>query len=429
MLILNDQNNHSNEDFEDIFSNTSSDDYDELLNMYSGSKSDEYEDISSSSVPSEEFSKDDFTVKYNSAASHRRQEEYSYDDNDLYSDSKRSGKGGKDPAKRKRTRKIIALVLAILIVIGSCIGFYAGDTINKLLGSITQGDAIADNEYIDSENLFYNANQVNVLLIGVDAREGDTVSRSDTMILCTVDFVNKQVKLTSFLRDSYVDLAYKNYGMNKLNAAYSYGKAQACIDTLELNFKVEIPYYVIVDFKIFETIVDDLGGLDIEVSDKEARYINSQDQMTKHEKAAFPEKIEGGMQHFNGTQSLWYARIRYLDSDFNRTKRQRKVIMIAADKARDMKYTELIAIAEEVLPMVVTNMSKKEMTDLGIKALRSGILSWDIAQHQIPADGTWKDSRTNVGAVLEMDLDENARLLREFLSNKYIEEESTTTAN
>ncbi len=426
---MNDNNNHSNEDFEDIFSNTSSD-YEEMLNQYAGSVSDDYEDISSSSNPSEEFSQEDFSVKYNSAAN-RRKEEYSYNDNDIYSDSGKGGNSGKKgPKSKKKAVKIIALVLAILIVIGSCIGFYAGDTISKLLGAITQGEDISENEYIDKDNLFYDANQVNILLIGVDAREGDTVSRSDTMMLVTVDFVNKQVKLTSFLRDSYVDIAYKNYGMNKLNAAFSYGGAQACIDTLELNFKVEIPYYVKIDFEIFETIVDELGGLDIEITDREARYINSQDQMTEHEKAAFPDKLEGGTYHFDGAQTLWYARIRYLDSDFNRTKRQRKVIMLGAEKARQMKYSEIIKLAEKVLPMVVTNMSKKEMTDLGLKAVKNGIYSWDIVQHQIPADGTWKDSRTSAGAVLEMDLDENARLLREFLANKQsTEDETTTTAS
>ena len=424
---MNDRNNHSNEDFEDIFSNTSSD-YDELLSKYGGSGTDEYEDISSSSKPAEDFSQEDFTVKFNSAANRRKQEEYSYSDDDIYSQSSPGKKDKKDPDKKKTKRKIIALILAIVIVIGSCIGFYAGDTINKLLGSITQGEDIAENEYIDKDNLFYDANQVNVLLIGVDAREGDTVSRSDTMMLATVDFVNKQVKLTSFLRDSYVDLAYKNYGMNKLNAAYSYGGAQACIDTIELNFKVEIPYYAKIDFKIFETIVDELGGLDVEITDREARYINSQDQMTQHEKEAFPEKLEGGTYHFDGAQTLWYARIRYLDSDFNRTKRQRKVIMLGAEKARQMKYTELIKIAEKVLPMVVTNMSKKEMTDLALKAIKSGIYTWDIAQHQIPADGTWHDARTSAGASLEMDLDENARLLREFLANKQITDDETTTA-
>ncbi|MCR4593495.1 MAG: LCP family protein [Clostridiales bacterium] len=423
---MNDHNNHSNEDFEDIYSNTSSDDYDELLNEYKNTETDEYEDISSSS---EEASEDDFTVKYNKSAVHGTQEEYSYDGNDLYSNSPK-------PREKKTTLKITALVLAIVLAIVLVIAFviaaFFGD-IDSLLGSITQGKEIKENEFIDSENLFSDANQVNILIIGVDAREGDTISRSDTMMLVTVDFVNKQIKLTSFLRDSYVDLACKNengkeYGMNKLNAAYAYGGVQACIDTLELNFKVEIPYYVIVDFKIFETIVNDLGGLDIEVTDKEARYINSQDEMTDYEKAAFPEKIEGGMNHFDGTQTLWYARIRKCDSDFYRTKRQRKVIKIATDKAREMDLDTLESIAEKVMPMLVTNMTQKQMTDLGLKAVGSGIFSWGIAQHQIPADGTWKNSSKSVGAVLEMDLDENARLLREFLINKY-EEESTTAAS
>ena len=133
----------------------------------------------------------------------------------------------------------------------------------------------------------------------------------------------------------------------------------------------------------------------------------------------------------NGEQALWYSRIRYLDSDFNRTERQRKVITAIVEKASTMSLTELYSLAEEIIPLVKTNMTSTQIMSLGLAAVKDKMYSYPIVQHQIPADGTWSDKTIEgVGASLVMDMEENQQLLHAFLSEKQpTGDEESTTAN
>ena len=260
------------------------------------------------------------------------------------------------------------------------------------------------------------------MLVGVDAREGETDSRSDTMMLVTLDNKNGQIKITSFLRDSYVEIAGRNRS-SKLNSAYFRGGIQMLVDTLELNFGVEIPYYAMVDFEIFTTIVDELGGINVDVSEKESYY-------TYHSgKVGVPVRIEAGEDVLlNGQQALWYSRIRYLDSDFMRTKRQRKVISAIVDKALTKEIPELFNLAKAVIPLVKTNLDTDTIMKLGLNALKDQAYTYPIVQHQIPADKTWSSKTiTGVGSCLVMDMDENRELFRSFLTEKQDVPEETTT--
>ena len=130
----------------------------------------------------------------------------------------------------------------------------------------------------------------------------------------------------------------------------------------------------------------------------------------------------------NGEQALWYSRIRYLDSDFHRTQRQRKVITAIVEKASKMSLTELYALAETIIPLVKTNMSSNQIMSLGLAAIKDKAYSYPIVQHQIPADGTWSDKTIQgVGASLVMDMEQNQQLLHSFLSEKQdIPTEETT---
>ena len=198
------------------------------------------------------------------------------------------------------------------------------------------------------------------------------------------------------------------------------------VDTLELNFGVEIPYYALVDFEIFTTIVDELGGINVDVTEKESYY-------TYHSgKVGVPVRIEAGEDVLlNGKQALWYSRIRYLDSDFMRTKRQRKVISAIVEKALTKEIPELLDLAKAVIPLVKTNLDSDKILEIGIDAVLDKAYSYPIVQHQIPADKTWSDKTiTGVGSCLVMDMEENCELFRSFLSEKQEvpEEESTTKA-
>ena len=232
-------------------------------------------------------------------------------------------------------------------------------------------------------------------------------------MLLTIDNKNGQIKLTSFLRDSYVKIAGRK--KEKLNAAYFRGGIQGLVDTLELNFKVEIPYYMLVDFEIFTTVVDMLGGIEVEVTEKESAY----SKKTPTDRGGYLPLEAGENIHLNGTEALWYSRMRYLDSDFMRTQRQRKVITAIVEKAKLQKPQELLELAETIIPLIKTNITADEMKKLGIDAVLDKAYNYSIVQQQIPADETWSNKRiSGVGACLVMDLDENAEILANFLRNK-----------
>ena len=421
-------NRFKNDEFEDIFSNSSnSNEYEDIYSSSDAKK--EYEDISSFSseqedeVYEEDYVSDDFTVKYNSAVQNRRRQEIQYDDiSDVF-----SGMAPEEKKKKKKghpVRNTFLVFLCIVIVLVSCVGFYGYNTVNKLLSSFDSTEQIADNEYISESLLYSDDEQVNILLVGVDAREGETESRSDTMMLVTLDNKNGEIKLTSFLRDSYVEIAGRKK-KEKLNAAYLRGGIQTLIDTLEMNFKVSIPYYAVVDFEIFTTIVDELGGINVDVTEKESYY-------TYHSgKVGVPVRIEAGEDVLlNGEQALWYSRIRYLDSDFMRTQRQRKVISAIVEKTLQQDIVTMIGLAETIIPLVKTNLSSKEIMDIGVKALLKQAYSYPIVQQQIPAEKTWSSkSISGVGSCLVMDFEKNVKIMQNFLSEKQVEEVESSTEN
>lgn len=426
-------NRFNNNDFEDIYSNSSKND--EFEDVFSNSTDEDfYEDVSSFSgnstkkAPEEydEYYDGDFSVKYNSAVQNRRRQEIQYDDiSDVYGDISSDTDNHKKKKKKSHPIRTTFLLLLCLILIGvSCVGFYGYNTVDKLLSSFNTDEPLEENLYISSDKLYSDSDQINILLVGVDAREGDTDSRSDTMMLVTLDNKNGQIKLTSFLRDSYVEIAGRDR-WSKLNSAYFRGGIQMLVDTLELNFGVEIPYYALVDFEIFTTIVDELGGINVDVTEKESYY-------TYHSgKVGVPVRIEAGEDVLlNGQQALWYSRIRYLDSDFMRTKRQRKVISAIVEKALTKEIPELLDLAETVIPLVKTNLDSDKIMEIGIDAVMDKAWSYPIVQHQIPANKTWSSKTiTGVGSCLVMDLEENRELFCSFLSEKQeIPEETTTKA-
>ncbi|MDE5994763.1 MAG: LCP family protein, partial [Oscillospiraceae bacterium] len=367
-------------------------------------------------------------IKYNSSADNRRRQEYSFEDaqevygNMIPEDQKHS----KKKRKRHPVLAIISVLLVLVIVATGSVSYYAYSTVKNLIGSITVDEPLKENAYISDSELYKDSEQINILLVGTDAREKDVNSRSDTMILLTLDYKNQQIKLTSFLRDSYVQIAREGLRSSKLNSAYFRGGIQMLIDTLELNFKVEIPYYAIVDFEIFENIIDKIGGIDVEVTAREAKYINSNDHMTKEIKKDFPEEISEGVNHFTGGQALWYSRIRYLDSDFMRTQRQRKVIQAIINKTMSQEPKEILALAQEIMPMVRTNIPSEDTLQFGINAIREKAYTFPIVQHSIPADKTWSNKTiSGVGACLVLDFDKNIDLLHTFLKDRQLTDEET----
>lgn len=189
---------------------------------------------------------------------------------------------------------------------------------------------------------------INILLVGQDRRIYQSRQRSDAMILCTVNMQKKTVTLTSFLRDTYVKLP-GNYGMNKLNAAYPIGGFPMLDRCLKENFGVNVDHNIEVDFSGFKAVIDAMGGIDIELTEKEAEIVEG-DQVV-------------GMNHLDGGQTLMYVRIRKIDDDFERTNRQRKVLTILFDKLRNMNFLELLILSNDLLPMITTDMTDDQILE------------------------------------------------------------------
>ncbi len=308
----------------------------------------------------------------------------------------------KPPVSKK---KIITLsVLGVITVLFVALIGYGISAINGL----NYDKSIVPNAYVDESTLTSSDDVINILFLGSDARSEVEGQRSDTMMLFSIDKQNKKLKLTSFLRDSYVYIPSKKFN-TKFNAAFSYGGTQLVMDTLEYNFGVKIDNYIMVDFKVFRQLVDLLGGITVDgVTAAEAKYMREEVKL---------KKVKKGTNHMNGKTALWYCRIRYVDNDFRRTERQRKVIGAIVNKALKTNPFKLMSIIKQVLPNISTDINRSELMGLAAgAALR--YIHYDIEQQQIPAEDTWTDARISGQLVLKMDIEKNKEILKSFLYDK-----------
>ena len=217
-------------------------------------------------------------------------------------------------------RRVVAVFLSILfIVLGSGIIYYYKtlDSFNfdnfskesNLTDETTEGEApdlgIGDlNTDMDS-GLLNDPMVLNVMLFGSDMRDwsGEDYGRSDSLILLSIDNRHDKIKLTSFLRDTYVEIP--GYGMQKITNAYSLGGPELAIETVEYNFGIKIDRYAVVGFDAFENIVNTLGGIDIELTQGEIDYINHQRYRNGQTDTENEITAEPGIVHLNGSQALW----------------------------------------------------------------------------------------------------------------------------
>lgn len=243
-------------------------------------------------------------------------------------------------------------------------------------------------------------NYYNVLLIGCDKSDG-TSQRSDSMMLVTVDKVHQKIKFTSFMRDLWVSIP--DYGDARLNAAYSYGGADLLMETLYQNFGVPINDYVMVDFEMFQKLIDGLGGVNVDITEDEADFINE----TSH------AKVHSGENILNGDYALIYCRIRYLDSDFNRTQRQRKVMNSILKKTVSQNPVKTLSVMSDIFPYITTDISPAKMTLKAFSAVT--FLKYGNDQFRIPTDDGYTSEMIEGQDVLVPDLDENKAALNNFI--------------
>lgn len=270
---------------------------------------------------------------------------------------------------------------------------------------------IIDNMKENSVEVPYSDNVFNILLIGTDDRETVSGARSDCMILCSLNKETKEITLTSFMRDCYVEIP--GHGNNRLNAAFAFGGTQLLIDTIEQNFKINIDRYARVDFFSFIDIIDEIGGIDITLSDEEIEILNlylGEVNTILGEEGTDSISGTAGTYHLNGKQALSYARNRRTgNSDFSRTERQRNVLLAVKDSIQNCSIIELNNLLNKILPSITTDLTEGECLSLILDA--PSYLTNNMASNRIPLDGAYSTVNINKMSVLSVNFDENIKFL------------------
>lgn len=264
---------------------------------------------------------------------------------------------------------------------------------------------IPNAENISSENV------INLLLVGQDRRPGEPRSRSDSMILCTINKSSKTITLTSFLRDTWVYIP--GYGNERLNVPYARGGFSLLNETLEYNFGVSAEHNIEVDFSGFKSIIDKIGGVEIELTAAEANHLNKNGNWDLEENPDW--KLYAGKNTLNGSQALAYSRIRAIGSDFARTNRQRKVLTALIGKIQVMDTMEIYDLVKSFLPMLTTDMTDGQI--LGYVVEFGPVLSqYQIVSQRLPADGAYEDAWIDDKSVLYIspeNFEKNIQILKD----------------
>ncbi|MDR2647416.1 MAG: LCP family protein [Oscillospiraceae bacterium] len=302
-----------------------------------------------------------------------------------------------DKSKRttpqKRKRLLIAAAVAVVAVVG--ITLAAAISYRDLLGGITVDPGTVPSGYApetanvteppdpnfesmyditDAANLnsflyqwwnndgdiLYSRDVLNVLLLGIDNDDNSVgTGRSDTMLMVSINKKTNAVTLLSFLRDSYC-----YYDVNgttrydRINTSFHHGGAAGLMETISKLYKIRVDKYVSVDFESFPKLIDALGGVTVDVTQSEAKYIN-RTAPSMNKSFPFGEDVL-----LNGKQALVFSRIRKLDSEINRTRRQRSVIQAILQSARTASIAEVYRALDQTLPYVKTNYTRTEILGL-----------------------------------------------------------------
>ncbi len=216
-----------------------------------------------------------------------------------------------------------------------------------------------------------------VVFFGTDSRDPDNFysGRSDTIMIASINTKSKSIKLISIPRDTYVNIP--DYGMDKINHAYAYGQEQLSIKTINSNFGLDIEEYITIDFSGLTNIINQVGGVVVELNSEEVAFINERSST----------KIEGtGKILLNGEQALIHSRNRYVGNDFYRTARQRDILIALLNKLSEQDLSTLLSLSNEFLKQVKTNINVSECISYGIKAFseKDTYLS-NITSIQIPS--------------------------------------------
>lgn len=304
-------------------------------------------------------------------------------------------------------KRLVAIVMALALLL-SCAAMAEDD-----LSGLLEGDIVSVEDYAQTEDL--PDDWWNILLLGTDNRyemsEG-SYSRTDSMIILSVNMATKQAKLTSLLRDTWVPI--EGHGKNRLNACTVFGGPDLLMKTINEQFGMNISQYVMINITGLADVIDTLGGLDFAVTEAERKALN---------KGLFDLSSQSGMEqleesgdcvHLNGNQAVAFARIRQIDTDYKRTERQRLVLTTMAQKLKSTtNAATIVGVVNSLLPYVETNLSLTDLMQLGYVGLQVDLDGVD--QFRIPADGTFDSGIYDGIWCIKPNFEKNRSLLYDFI--------------
>ncbi|MBP3878963.1 MAG: LCP family protein [Lachnospiraceae bacterium] len=361
--------------------------------------------------------------------------------------------GSKKRRKKKKGGNIALFVVEIIILVVLAIGVFAYSRINKGLKNL--GTEMGDQPQAGAEqtgeteqaaqpqedvadvvmNEGVATNEVltgftNIALVGIDTRDGDiNYANSDTMLIASINNDTWGVRMVSLYRDTYLNMDPENGGwnFNKCNSAYAHGSVHQFLSMLNANLDLNITEYVIVDMKALATLVDDLGGISVILTEEEVGHLNNYCVETSeitgmdYTPLEYYEGQEATEYNLTGIQAVAYARIRYTSgNDPKRTQRQRLVIEKIVDKAKSAGIASVSAIIEHVFPLVKTSFSSAQLVKMASQMFNYNIekTSGFPFEHLEP-DSIIATNGDSIDALIPVTLAQNVTELHEFLFDDY----------
>lgn len=306
--------------------------------------------------------------------------------------------------KHKVASAVIAVFLICFLIIAWVIGSLVWGIYHNSIGIVDPDDVdpTSDQVQIAREDQ-KDDDVINVLLVGSDSRDPNAeMGRSDTMMLVSFNKAEEKATVISFLRDSLVEI--DGYGQSKLGHTFAYGGVGLTINTINEQFDLDIQDYIIINFENLVGIIDELGGIQVTLTEEEAEY---------YRENGMPD-IQAGDVTLTGSQALAHARNRSLDNDFGRTRRQRSVLYGIYNKVRQNRDPQAImSLITYCMDEVSTNMSVTELYDIAMDVL--SIEHLRTQQAVVPQDGTYEFGTYDGMSVIEFDLEANKEYIQELL--------------
>lgn len=342
------------------------------------------------------------------------------------SGKKGSGKKSKKEQAKKQRRRIIIFMVEIIILVVAVFVLYGVMTTTKSGKMVLEEDDVIINDTVKKAQETTMKGYRNIALFGVDSTSGALTknTRSDTIMIASINQDTGECKLVSVYRDTYLNLSNDSY--NKCNAAYAKGGPEMAISMLNMNLDMNITDFVTVGFAGLTDTIDALGGVYIDVDDAEISHLNNYQLCIAEDlKRSYTPVASTGYQLLDGLQATGYCRIRYTaGDDFKRAERQREVLSAVADQAKKASLPSLTETANAVFNETYTSLDLSEIIEmLGNVSTYYISETAGFPQESNRATGTIGSKGS---CVIPVSLEDNVKWLHQFLFNDYDYEPSET---